>query len=138
MPRTSSPRGGQPGFVLGDQSVGLFVLPLGFGDVVGDLVLPLFQAGQDRPPGELPQHGQQDQEHEDRPDRQVGIDRQGIGVGVAVAGVGFRGVRKPLLGTLDLRLQTVDGQRHARRTAARCQHGQPAESSDQFHDETRS
>ncbi len=50
--------------VLGQQVLGLAVVPLGLGNVVGDALLAPFQRLDDRLPGELAQHDQQDDEHQ--------------------------------------------------------------------------
>ena len=139
MPRTSSPAAASRASYLATSSVGFFVLPFGVGDVVGDLVLALFQAGQDRPPGELPQH-RQAASRTRRTSRSPGRDRPTADRCAGWRGsVGFGRVRQPLLGTRSTSdSRPSAAKRRARRSQRqRRQQSQPTrENPSQTHDET--
>jgi hypothetical protein len=93
--------GSQPGFVLGQEPLRILVPGFGGGNVVGDLALTFLKRLGNLWPGELLEDEEQQDEHDQRPNCQIGAELQRIrAAGFIVGRFGSRLVRHLACGLL--------------------------------------
>ena len=127
-------RVGQLFLVLGEQKSGLLVVSLGLGDVLGDILLALFERLHDRTPGKPLQHHQQNDENHQSPNCQVGIDRQRIRRSRLVTGIGVGSFFQLLLSMGERAIGVAGPRRHDGKRADHAHNRQTEDPTRRVHD----